>query len=63
MGDAKANLQAALWRIETAHAKIEDAFAAAEDPSALIPLLSASKELVRLIQDAVAAQNKAENDD
>ena len=62
MGDVGPNLHAALWRIQTAHRRIEDAFAAAEDPSTLIPLLSASKELVRLIQDAVAAQNKAEND-
>ena len=63
MGDVKANLLGALWRIETAHEKIRDAFAAAEDPSALILLLSASKELVRLIQDAVAAQNKANSND
>ena len=50
-------LNAAKWRIDTAHTLIEDALQAAGDKSHdLIPLLSASKELTRLVSDALEAQ-------
>ncbi len=57
MSTVLAKLESAKWRVDSAHALLEQAHAQVGDAS-LVPLVSASKQLVRILHDAIADEQK-----